>query len=75
MHNSFWGWTDDDCSPCTVVGYAGQHAFAAGVSKYTYIIEAEGFHYVARHTAVADAIVDPAVRRRVRKLPPPRLLR
>ena len=75
MHNSFWGWTDDEYSVCRVVGYAGNFRFASGsTAKHTYIIECDGFYYPATHTCVAGAMVDAGVKRRIKKAPPPRLL-
>ena len=76
MHNSFWGWTDGERSACRVVGYIGKYQFDSGAeSKHTFVIRCEGNYYPARHNAVADAIADPAVRRRIRKAAPPRLVR
>ena len=80
MHNSFWGagdgdWDADGFSTCRVAGYVGEHKFSSGVSKHTYVIECEGAHYAARHSAVAGALADPAVKRRVRKSGNPRRLR
>lgn len=73
MHNSFWGWDDGGYSTCKVVGYAGLFNFPDGrQSKHTYVIECDGYHYPARHTAVAGAFADAAVKRRVRKAGPPR---
>jgi len=75
MHNSFWGWTDDEYSQCQVVGYVGNFTFPNGTTcKHTYVIECEGHHYPAKHGTVADALADAATRRRVLKAPPPRLL-
>ena len=72
MHNSFWGWNDGGYSTCKVVGYAGTFDFPDGrQSKHTYVIECDGYHYPARHTAVAGALADAAVKRRVRKLARP----
>ena len=75
MHNSFWGWDDGGFSTCKVIGYAGLFDFPDGrQSKHTYVIECDGFHYPARHTAVAGALADAAVKRRVRKAGPPKAL-
>ena len=82
MHNSFWGLSGGDAlvggsefSPCTVTGFIGAHSFDEGAhSASTYVIECEGHHYLARHTAVAGALTDAAVRRRVRKCGRPRLM-
>ena len=75
MHNSFWGWTDEGASDCTVVGFIGRHTFGAGnISKHTYVVECEGQLYPATHTAVAGALRDPVVKRRVRKALPPRII-
>ena len=75
VHNSFWGWPDDEYSECRVVGYAGPFTFPSGKrSKHTYIIACDGFYYAATHTTVAGAMVDAGVKRRIRKAPPPRLL-
>ena len=75
VHNSFWGWSDDEYSECRVVGYAGPFTFPNGKrSKHTYIIACDGFHYAATHTTVAGAMVDASVKRRIKKAPPPRLL-
>jgi hypothetical protein len=76
MHNSFWGWQDNEYSQCRVVGYAGTYTFPDGqTSKHTYVVECEGICYPARHTAVAGALIDPAVKRRVRRAPAPRVTR
>ena len=75
MHNSFWGWTDDDYSTCRVVGYVGKFRFNGGnTAKHTYVIECDGHYYPATHTTVAGALLDASVKRRVKKSPPPRLL-
>ena len=77
MHNSFWNLTEDEYSPCTVVAYAGEYDFGCGRnghSKHTYVIEHEGHCYPARHTSVLGALTDAAVKRRLKKAPPPRLL-
>ena len=80
MHNSFWGWptsstpSKDDYSDCRVVAYIGAHRFEGKVSKHTYVIECEGHHYAAPHATVAGHLDDAAVKRRVRKAKPPRLL-
>ena len=75
MHNSFWGWEDNEYSACSVVGYAGEHSFASGkLSKHTYIIEYDGHYYPATHTTVAGALTDAATKRRIKKAPAPRLL-
>ena len=75
VHNSFWGWEDNEYSDCRVVGYAGEHRFASDkLSKYTYVIEYEGYFYPATHTTVAGALIDAAVKRRIKKAPAPRLL-
>ena len=68
MHHSFWGGADDGSSPCVVQAYIGAYKFMSGAaSAHTFVIECEGHYYPARHTAVANAIADPAVRRRVRR--------
>jgi hypothetical protein len=69
MHNSFWGWDDDEYSACHVVGYIGQYDFDGDTapSKHTFVVECDGHCYPARHTAVAGAITDPAVRRQVKR--------
>lgn len=68
MHNSFWGLHDDGYSDCRVVGFTGRFTFADGTSaKHAYIIECEGHHYPARHSAVLGALTDAAVKRRLRK--------
>ena len=75
MHNSFGGLAENEYSECKVVGYAGEHQFAARtLSKHTYVLECEGYYYPARHSAVARAIIDAAVKRRVSKAPTPRLV-
>ena len=75
LHNSFWGWEDDGCSPCHVVAYAGAYVFPSGKrSRHTYVIECEGNHYPAAHTTVADALGDKVLKRRLRKAAPPALL-
>ena len=82
MHNSFWGLAGaelmvdgSEFSQCMVVGYIGHHKFEVGASSAcTYVIECDGHHYLARHSAVAGALADPAVKRRVRKSGRPRLL-
>ena len=75
MPNSFWGEEDGAESECTVVGYIGQHSFSTGPrSKYTFVIEYNGHHYAARHTAIANTLSDAAVKRRVRKAGAPRLI-
>ena len=84
-HNSLWGEHLDENgeelprtgrSTCTVVAYAGRHTFAEGaVSNHTYVIEYNGQHYAARHTAVLDAVTNPATRRQLRNMPPPRVVR
>ena len=76
MHDSFWGITTDTSSPCSVVGFIGEHKFPrGGRSRYTYIVEcAEGHHYAATHTTVADALADVRLKRQLMKpgTPPPR---
>ena len=76
VHYSFWNWTEDDYSECRIVGYIGSHRFPNGnVSKHTYVIECEGHHYAAPHKTVAGArFSDLAIKRRINKQPPPRLL-
>ena len=75
MHNSFWGWTDNTFSTCTVAGYIGAHDLGTGArSKYTFVIECDGHFYPARHSAIASALTDAAVKRRVQKSPPPRAI-
>ena len=75
MHHSFWGWEDNGFSACRVVAYAGAYTFPSGRhSKHTYIIECDGNHYAAVHSTVAGALTDAAVKRRVRKAAPPRLI-
>ena len=75
LHNSFWQLPEDGYSAASVVGFAGRHQFSDGsTAKHAYVIECEGHHYVAKHGAVAGALVDPAVKRRVRNAQPPRLL-
>ena len=76
LHNSFWQHDADEYSECRVVGYIGKYKFqgAATAARYTYVIECEGHHYPAPHTTVAGALMDAAVKRRVRKAPAPRLL-
>ena len=75
IHNSFWGWEGNEYSECIVVGYIGEHSFASSkLSKHTYIIEYDGHHYPATHTTVAGALIDAAVKRRVRKMCAPRLM-
>ena len=77
MHNSFWpDFAEDNGSTASrVVAFIGNFKFpTGGASSATYVIECEGHHYAARHTAVADALVDAAVKRRVRKSGTPRLL-
>jgi hypothetical protein len=75
MHNSFWGWEDGDYTACRVVGYAGNYVFPDGrKSKHTYVIECEGHCYPAPHGTVARHLADAAVKRRINKAPPPRLL-
>ena len=75
VHNSFWGWEDNEYSECRVAGFVGEYTFGSGKqSKHTYIIEYDGYFYPATHTTVAGALTDAAVKRRVRKAPAPRLL-
>ena len=75
VHNSFWGWTDNEYSECRVAGYAGEYSFASGkLSKHTYVIEYDGHFYPATHTTVAGALIDATVKRRIKKAPAPRLL-
>ena len=80
MHNSFWGLPTDapttpQYSDCVVVGYAGRYKFPSGAaSPHTYVIECEGHHYPARHSTVAGALTDAAVKRRIKKAAKPRLL-
>jgi len=78
VHNSFWGWEDNEYSECRVVGFAGENTFASGKqSKHRYIIEYDGYFYPATHTTVktvAGALTDAAVKRRIKKAPAPRLL-
>ena len=76
LHNSFWQHDADEYSECRVVGYIGKYKFpgAATAARHTYVIECEGHHYPAPHTTVAGALMDAAVKRRVRKAPAPRLL-
>jgi hypothetical protein len=76
VHNSFWGWGDDEYSECRVVAYIGAHEFAAAArpSTHTYVIECDGIHYPAPHTTVAAALDDAAVKRRIRKAANPTLL-
>ena len=75
VHNSFWGWEDNEYSECRVVGFAGEYTFASGrQSKHTYIIEYDGYFYPATHTTVAGALTDAAIKRRIKKAPAPRLL-
>ena len=58
-----------------MVAYAGAYRFTSGKhSKHTYIVECEGYYYPATHDTVAGALTDAAVKRRIRKAPPPRLL-
>ena len=79
MHHSFWpGYETPEgerpFSTCRVVAYAGAFTFSSGKrSKHTYVIECEGYYYPACHTAVAGAIADDAVKRRVRKAGNPKL--
>jgi hypothetical protein len=75
MHFSFWGWSDDAYSECTVVAYAGRHTFPSGkASPHTYVIECDGHYYPATHGAVADALTDAATKRRVKKARPPKII-
>ena len=75
VHNSFWGWSDDEYSTCHVAGYVGKHVFAAGnTSQHTYVIECEGIFYPARHSTIAGALVDAATKQRIRKAALPKLL-
>ena len=75
MHDSFWGLTDSPSfSCCQVVGYIGHYQFENGLSRHTYVIEHGGHFYPARHSAVAGALTDASVRRRVRKLNLPRVV-
>ena len=75
VHNSFWGLDGDKYSDARVVGYIGAFRFPAGKrSKHTYVIECEGNCYPAPHTTVASSLDDAAIKRRVRKAAPPRLL-
>ena len=58
-----------------VVGYAGAFRYSNGkTGKHTYIIECDGHHYPAAHHAVAGALLDAAVKRRIKCAAPPRLL-
>ena len=75
MHNSFWGMDDGGYSPCSVAGYIGGFSFESGpYSKHTYVVLHEGFHYAARHRAVADALVSAAVKRRIGRSKQPHLI-
>ena len=81
LHNSFWGdeyvLTDgsDNYSPCEVAGYIGKFTFEnAGASKHTFVVQCDGYFYPARHSTVLDALADPALKRRLLKAPPPRVL-
>ena len=73
LHNSLWGLPDGH-TICPVVGFVGQFTFSGGnVSRFTYVVESDGFYYPVRHSAIAGAIVEPTIRRRVRGAAPPRL--
>ena len=75
LHYSFWQLPEDEYSPASVVGFVDQHTFPNGRrSKHAYVVECEGNYYLATHTTVAGALVDDAVKRRVKKAPPPRLI-
>jgi hypothetical protein len=75
IHHSFWGWEDDAYSECRVVGYVGKYTFPAGrTSKHTYVIKCDGYHYPATHSTVADALIDAATKRRIKKAPPPKVI-
>ena len=66
---------DNAYSMCTVVGFIGEYRFSNGNSKYTYVVECDGHCYPARHSTVADALVNAAIKRHVAKSPPPRVIR
>jgi len=73
IDNSLWGRPDGHLYECTVEGYIGTFKFASRTSKHTYAIMYEGYTYPARHTTVLDGVRDdPALKRRLRKSPPPR---
>ena len=69
------GYAENEYSECEVVGYMRAHQFATGAcSRHTYVVECESHFYPARHSTIARAIVDAAVKRRVSKMPAPRLV-
>ena len=75
MHVSFWGMRDNARATCTVAGYIGAHAFSEGpASRHTYVIEHEGNHYLARHTAVLGALANEDLKRRLKRAGAPKLL-
>ena len=74
VHESFWDpdYEGQMYTTCTVVGYIGKYEFPEqSTSRHTYVIECEGHCYPARHTTVADGMVDEAAKRRLRKAPAP----
>ena len=76
LPNTFWGVDDGEHTTCTVVGYIGRFDFAGGgPSPHTFIIEHAGYYYPARHTAVRGGLMDPALKRRVKKSGAPRARR
>jgi hypothetical protein len=76
MHVSFWGMQGSSYANCTVVGYVGAHSFTEGhTSRHTYVIEHDGNHYLARHTAVLGALVDAGLKRQLKRAGAPKLLR
>ena len=73
IHDSFWGGRNDKYHDATVAGYIGEFEFVAGPkSRHTFAVEHEGHFYAARHTTVAKAMVDDAIRRRLAKSGVPR---
>ena len=75
MHNSLWGLEGDAYTECRIAGYIGAFTFSNGsTSKFTFVIVDEGFFYPVRHSTIAGALIDTAVRQRIRKQPLPRLV-
>ena len=58
------------------MAFIGKHRFPDGsMANSTYVVECEGHHYPVRHSSIAGALDDDAVKRRVRKMQPPKALR
>ena len=77
IDNSFWGRRYDDGgkSDCVVAGFIGGYQFEEGYSRHTYVMTCDGNEYPIKHSAVLYGLQDAAIRRRLYKQPPPRVLR